>query len=992
MKLLISAALAFAALTAYGQQLTLKGDVKDASGLPLPGASVYVVGAQGKGAATDGQGVFTLSGLTPGATVRVSYTGFKTQDFEFRGQPHVNIVLEEDLGMMDEVVIIGYGTQVKKDLTGALSTVGQKELATQPAMTATQSLQGKVAGLQVVSSGAPGSSPLVRIRGTGTLLGGADPLYVVDGVLTTDIRNLNNSDIKSVEVLKDASSAAIYGVRAANGVILITTYRGAQGRARVSYNNYIGFNTVQKKVKMAGTALFAAYTNEALDYEGQPPLFDMNDLPPYDTQWIDAITRRGQLQEQNVSISGGTENATYYGSASYYNNGGILKSNAYERLTVRLANDYTISKMFEAGLNIGLSTFRSNNAPFSAFTAAYRAAPVLPPQYDDGSYSYFSDGNVANPLALIDYTHDKSRGTRIQGNAYIVVKPVKGLSFRSQMSVDWSANNGQIYVPEYFVSSQQKNDVSKLTLSRDKYTTWIWDNIITYDYSKGRSKLTVTLGMTAEEQTSTFLSASRQNVPPDENYWTLDLGDIATSENASNKTKMHRASYLGRVFYGWDSKYLITVTGRFDGSSRFPSNNRWAFFPSAGLAWRLSGEKFLSDSRAVSNLKLRASWGQLGNDAVTDDAFVYTITSGLSYVLGQDQFVVPGGTVTDVKDPDLKWEKTTEWDFGLDYGFFADRLYGSFDYYIKKTKDALIMAPVDAVFGDPDGAYLTNKADIKNTGFEFIVTWSDNVAKNWKYDISLNATYNKNSITNVRDGIPIVSGFLGNGQLTTRTQIGKPVGAFWVYQTDGIFRTQQELDDWIAAGKPVLEGTKVGDLKYVDRSGNGTLGDEDKYCPGAYSAPWMFGLNAGIEYKGFDFRVDISAVTGNKIYNGNMALRLGNENIQSSLSGRWTKDRTDTDIPRASNTVPVSSDFYIQSGRYLKLNTVTIGYSLPEKALEKMKLSRMRFYVSALNPLVFKKYSGYSAELPSGTLNSGVDLNSYPQTSSYIFGMNVNFN
>ncbi|MDD4820140.1 MAG: SusC/RagA family TonB-linked outer membrane protein, partial [Flavobacteriales bacterium] len=871
-------------------------------------------------------------------------------------------------------------------------TVSNDVLASQPSMIATQAIQGKVAGVQIVNTGAPGSGPQVRIRGTGTLLGGADPLYVVDGVLTTDIRNINNSDIKSVEVLKDASSAAIYGVRGANGVIIITTYRGEEGKPKVSYNMYMGFNAVQNKVKMADSYLFEQYTNEALDYEGQEPLFDLSKPIEYNTEWLDVITRKGQLQEQNVSVSGGNDIAKYYGSASFYKNNGILSTNAYERLTVRLSNDITLSKHFEMGMNIGLSTFRSANAPYSAFTAAYRAAPNLPAQYDDGTYSYFQQGNVGNPLAIINYTNDTGRGTRIQGNAYIVVKPwIKGLSFRSQISVDWSANNGVNYAPQYTVSSQQKNEVSTLSLSKDKYATWIWDNIFTYDSTWAKNRMTVTLGMTAEEQSSTSLWGSRQNVPPQENYWTLSLGDISTAQNSSGKALMKRASYLARVFYSWDDRYLITATARVDGSSRFPSSNRWAFFPSVGVAWRMTQEPFFKDSRIISNMKLRASWGVLGNDAITSDAFLYTINSGLSYVLGKDQYVVPGGTVTDVKDPDLKWEKTSEFDVGVDFGFFSDRLWGSVDVYMKKTQDALIYAPVDAVFGDPDGAYLTNKADITNSGYELTIGWNDQTGKNWKYNISYNMTYNRNKITAISDGLPIISGALGNGQSVTRTQIDQPVGAFWVYQTDGIFHTQAELDQWIADGNPVVSGTKVGDLKYIDRSGNGTLGDEDKYCPGAYSAPWVMGLNVAVNYRQWDFAVELYSVMGNKIYNGNMALRFGNENIQESLKDRWTIDNTQTNTPRASNTVPLASDYYVHSGSFLKLNTVTAGYTLPKKITEKMKMSRWRFYVSALNPLVLKKYNGYSAELPSGTLNSGVDLDAYPQMASYLFGMNINY-
>ncbi len=991
MRTIITTFLCVVSLTLCNAQSTLEGTVRDESGEPLVGATVYITSTPTRGVVSSPYGTFTITGVEMGDTLRVSYVGYFTRDVVYAGEKSIDVILETDTSSLDEIVVVGYGTQEKKDLTGAISTVNLETLSSTPALTATASLQGKVAGLNIISSGAPGSAPQVRIRGTGTLLSGADPLYVVDGVLTSDIRNINTQDILSVEVLKDASSAAIYGVRAANGVIIITTSRGQTGEMKISYSNYMGFNAIQNRVRMASSSLFMQYTNEALQYSGQSPIFDLSSPIEYDTHWIDEISRTGILQEQNISVSGGGKTARYFASASYYKNDGILQTSSYERMTIRLSNDYTISRSIDAGINIGLSTYRSGNAPYAAFTAAYKAAPTIPVKNPDGSYAYFPQSNVANPVALLEYRDDTSRGTRIQSSAYITIKPwIKGLSYKSEIAVDWFSENATLYEPEYYVSSMQSRSVSLLSLSRYKNISWVWNNYFTYEKEWRKNRMSVMIGMSSEQQTSSFLSASRQNVPPDDNYWTLDLGDISTATNSSSHSKMNRTSYMARLFYSWDDRYLITLTGRLDGSSRFPKGNRWAVFPSVGLAWRLSQEPFMRKSNVISDFKLRASWGMLGNDNIGSDAFLYTITSGLNYVQGSDQYIIPGATVTDVKDPDLNWEKTSEWDFGIDFGFFSQSLWGSIDYYIKKTSDALIYAPVDAVFGDPDGAYLTNKADIRNRGVEFTIGYKATSSRS-TYNVSYNLNYNDNQITAIKGGLPIVSGYLGNGQVTTRTQEGLSVGAFWVYETDGIFRTQEELDAWKAAGKPVREGTRVGDMRYVDRTGDGILNDDDRYSPGAYSTPWTMGLNLSIECGAWDFGIELYGVFGNKIFNGNMAQRFGNENIQYSLRNRWRDGYTDTSTPRASNVVPLASDFYITDGKYLKVNTATVGFTIPESATSRMHVKRMRIYISALNPLVLKAYTGYSPQLPAGTLNSGVDIDSYPQVASYILGMNINF-
>jgi len=991
------------------QNITVKGKVTGADdGKPIPGASILVKGTT-TGTITDFDGNYSLKVPADGTLV-FSFLGMKTIEQPVNGLKEINVTLSTSTNDLSEVRVVGYGVQRKQDITGSIAGVQGADLIKQPALTATQAIQGKVAGVQIVNSGAPGADPQVRIRGTGTILGGASPLYVVDGVITDDIRNINNSDIVSVDVLKDASAAAIYGVRGANGVIIITTRAGEKGKMKISYDGYVSANVAAHKVKMADSKLYAAYTNEALGYDGQAPAFDLNNLPPYNTDWFDAITRTGVSQNHNLSVSGGTDKATYYFSMGYKSDQGILDGNNYDRLTLRSNNTYKVAKFLEVGDNIGLSRYNSDNKPYSAFTAAYRQAPTVPVKDANGNYGFTDINNVGNPRATLDYTNNQSWGTRIQGSVYAKVDLLKHLQFKSNMGVDFSEGHGRIYNPVYTVSATQKNEISQLTLNQSTNAHWIWDNYFTYNNHWGNHRLKLMGGTTAEKYRTQFMNAARQNVPAQKNYWYLDLGDAASATNGSSGTKSTRNSYLGRVNYSFANKYLFTGTLRYDGSSMFPSNNRWATFPSIGLGWVLTQENFLKDNSWLSNLKLRGSWGKIGNDAIPSNAFIYTINSGLAYVFGPDQAYTNGGTITDIKDPNLKWEVTTEKDLGLEYGLFNNRLSGEFDYYNKLTSDALIFAPIAAIFGDPDAAYLTNKADIRNIGFEFSANWRNKVNSDFSYNIGLNMTTNKNRIERVGGGLPITGGSLSNGQVTTRTEEGQPIGSFWVYQTDGIFHNQSELDAYVNSnGQPLMPNAKPGDLKLVDRNHDGVIDDNDRYYAGSYNPKLMIGLNLGMNYKNWDFSVDSYGNFGGKIYNGKKAQRWGGENIEASLTNRWTPNNQDTNIPRASNAVPVASDYYIESGDFFRFNNLTLGYTLPKTLTEKISISRCRFYVTAQNAITLTGYSGYNPELPgqislnsgnsdtpanttnSGTLNSGIDLSSYPETASYLLGLNITF-
>lgn len=973
----------FSAPTAFvAAEGTVTGSVKAAiSGAKLGGATVRIKGQQ-RGTIADAQGNFTI--IVDGAdTLLVSYLGYETQKVPVQNRTEIVVALAEAVAnATDQVVVVGYGSQRKADITGAVANVKTEEITKQPVLTAAQALQGKVAGVQVIANGAPGSAPIVRVRGTGTLLGGSEPLYVVDGMLTSDIRNINTADIASVDILKDASASAIYGVRASNGVVLITTKRGSTAQMSVTYDGYVGYRTPSSRVQMADSKLYADYTNEALAYDMKPPSFSADTIRN-STNWFDAITRNALLHNHVLSISGNTERVSYFVSVGYLGEQGILRNSDFERFTLRINNEYRLTDFLRLGHNLSMASDATNNMPSSAFTNAYRQAPIVPAQYSDGKYGFVTQNNVGNPLAQLNYTNDRTNNLRMQGNIFGELTLLQGLKVRSSIALDNSGLTRRAYNPVFEVNANQRNQVSSLTNRAESSFRWIWDNTVTYDITADAHALRILAGTTAEMGRSSFLEASRQNVPAQEQYWYLNPGAASSATNSGGGSMDTRNSYIGRVNYAYADKYLLTVTVRSDGSSKFPTQNRWSLFPSVGAAWVLSGEDFLKDG-PFSLLKLRASWGRSGNDRIDPSAFLYTVRSGLDYPFGEQQALSLGNTITDIKDPNLRWEIAEEINAGFEFALLGNKLYGEIDYYNKITRDALIARPIDAIFGA--SSYLTNAASIRNTGVEIALNWRDQVSEEVRYSVGVNFTANTNTIESVGNGLPIVAGGVGNGQVTTRTEVGQPIGSFWVYQTNGILQNAAE----IAAG-PALPGSKPGDFRYVDTNGDKVIDDKDRVYIGSYQPRFYAGLNASLNVGNLDFSFDLYTNVGNMVYNGKKAQRFGSENIEASRSARWTPSNPSNTEPRASNNVPISSSYYIESGSFLRVNNLTLGYTLPVGILQGIGAKRFRVFVAAQNPIILKAYSGYTPELPKGVLDSGLELDIYPIPSTYMLGISIGF-
>ena len=887
---------------------------------------------------------------------------------------------------IDEVVVIGYATAKKKDLTGAMSSIKGSELVAQPVLTATQALQSKMAGVQITNSGAPGSSPNVRIRGTGSVIGGAEPLYVVDGVITDDIRNINTADILSIDVLKDASSTAIYGVRAANGVILITTKRGGSGKPKLSYDGYAGVKLMANKIAMARPGTYSNYSNEAA---GTNAILK-TDITG-ETDWFQTITRPGNMNNHNLSMSGGSESTSYLFSVNYFNENGILNDNNYERVSIRSNNEYRISDRLKFGNNISLTRWNSNNKPFSLFTDAYNAAPIYDAKNPDGTYGFTTLSDVGNPLAKLEYTDDKTWGNRFMGNFFTDIQLKKNLKFRSSYGIDYDNSRGANYQQRFRVSPTQKYDTTTLTQSEMEKYRWIWDNTLTYTptLKKGHG-MQILAGHTAERYDGFEQSFRLDGVPSAKQYRYLNTGRDPVQGFINYQRPIadygRRESYLGRVSYNYEGKYLLNASFRRDGSSKFPIQNRWGNFPSVGLGWMVSNENFMKNVRTINSLKIRGSWGRVGNDRINPSEFVTLLSTGLSAVFG-DQ-VVFGSTIAEIKDPNLKWETTEEIDLGVDFEAMNGHIAGVIDFYNKKTIGALFNIPLPGGLGDNNNSMLTNAADILNRGLEVSVRYNKNSKGKFNYSLGVNATFNHNEVLGLGNGLPTNFGSLRNGEFATRVATGQAIGSFWVYETQGVFQTQAEVD-----AAPHFLGTKPGDFKVIDQNQDGKINDLDRIYAGSYQPKCFMGMNGSFKYANWDLNIDLLGNFGNKIFNGKKTVRYGgNYNIEKAVADdRWTPTNNTNTAPRAFNGVPKPTDYFVESGSFVRLNNLTIGYNLPAKIAKKSKVQGYRFFITAQNAFTWKKFSGFSAELPGNPADAGIELDIYPTSSTFLTGLSIQF-
>lgn len=1007
MKNFIFSFLALLLLPAYMSGQAIKGKVVDSSGMGIPGAIISASNSKAS-ADADFDGNFTINATT-GDILKVSMLGFDSVSIAATSGLMTITLKEASDTVLKDVVVIGYGTRKKIDNTSAITSLKAEEISKTKVLNASQAIQGKAAGVQVVSSDLPGSTPSVVIRGLGTALGGRSPLYIVDGMPTANINNINTNDITSYEILKDASSLAIYGTRAANGVIIITTKKGKGDKVSVEVESFAGFRQPLKKVKMANSSQYVAYTNAALGTDR----FATDQ--PVNTDWLDQITRTGSYTQNNVSISGASENVKYFFSVGNYEEKAILNGLDFSRFNFRNNNEYKISKKVTLNQNFSFTSANSSPKPLGAFTNAYKQSPLVPVYFSNGKYGVpFSDANgvaspngssfnnVGNPVAQLDFYNEKQRNITLQGGLKLDYEIIKGLKFTSQFNGEyyswkqynyedtkniWLAANPTRLEADYPTST----NVNLLTRGRDQYFNWNLTNYFTYNKVFGNiHDVELTGGMEVSVKgPREYLSIQRRNVSPDSNYWSLYnakdahgvdyAGDVTSLYDVVfNQSKL--ASYFGRFQYKLMDKYLFTGTLRRDGSSNFAKDYRWGTFPSFGIGWIMTKENFLKDVKGIDLIKLRGSWGKLGNQNIPLNNQAYA--SGLKSYLG-GSILYEGTSITSQIDPSLTWEITQEASAGIDFEFLNSRLKGSFDVYDKKTDNVILNIKPYPTSGITD-ATPSHVGEVSNKGYEIALRWDDKISDNFSYWVGGNFSHNKNNLSSLKDVSlsQVIGGGLGNGQdtkLLYNNSVGQPLGSFYLYEYAGIDATNGKMLYYNANGQKVTQDvlSATNDKKYV----------------GSILPTTNYGVSVGLVYKNIDFSVDGYGTGGAKVYNGKKAQRFAGENVEASLATDfWSPTNTTASNPKPFNEVPVASTYYMESGDFFRINNITLGYKLPLK--ENQFLSSCRIYVNAINPFITQKFSGYSPELngdgnPYG--NQGVELDAYPTLRSFVFGANFKF-
>lgn len=961
----------------------IRGKVTDEKNQPIIGAVVQVKGTE-TAAITDLNGNFEIE-ANENDVIVLTYIGYDTQEFTVGAGNDVFFSMKPSNAQLDEVIVVAYGTQKKRAVTGAISTVKGDQLSKQPLLTAVQGIQGLAPGIQVVGSSQPGTQPRVTIRGLNTILTNENPLYVVDGILTDDITNINTNDILSVDVLKDGS-AAMYGSRSANGVVLITTKKGASGAPKFSIDAYTGFRKLTNLVKMADRNEYLTYTNEARLYEGA------NSIPVFDnsanTDWFKEISRNGVLRNINLNVNGGTGALNYLFSVGFLKDEGVIKGADYNRITIRSNNEFTVSKRLKLGNTFSIGLTDSDNKSNGVFTDAYRASPAAPIFDEKGNYGYQPGLSAAgNPLANIELQNDFSKALRLQGSIYGDFQIIKGLVFRSSLGIDRVNNTQTVYDPVYGYGTFKKT-VSELRSSEGARKYWLWNNTLNLKTMIGEDhSIDVTAGMSSEQSNDYARQFRVANVPNQKNLWYLSKGDPSTLTLLSdNGYLLRQSSIFGRANYSFKNRYNLSGVLRRDGSSAFPEDKKYGNFYSLGASWIVSDESFFSKG-LFETLKVRFGVARLGNDAIS--RLVNNELSALLSVTNTNPYAFPGGllqgiTFDQLKDAAATWESTKSIDAGVEFGMFNNKLQGEISYYNKLT-NAYVRVPTPS-FVDPNGI-LSQAADVRNKGVEIALNYRKFVNDDFSWKVGINTTFNKNNVEAVRGGIDLKEGGLGNGEVTTSTVQGQPIGSFWVYDVVGIFQNQAEID-----ASPAVTGTLPGDFKYRDVNNDKVIDERDRIFAGSYQPKMYYGVNAGLNYKSFDFSIDCYGNRGNKVYNGKKAVRFGNENIEASRLDRWTATNPSTTEYRASNNIPKPSTYFVESGDFFRINNVTLGYKLPESIINNIGLTNTRLFVSAQNPVIRKKFSGFSPELPgSNALNSGIELGVYPTSATYMVGLNINF-
>lgn len=994
-------ALLLSSVSMFAQNIKVEGTVFDNEGYPLVQAAVLQKGT-GTGVITDMDGRYSIA-VPSDAILVFSFQGFIDREVAVDGRTSIDVTLEVDNLMLEESVVVGYGTQKAKDLTAPIVTVKGDALTKQTSSSPMAALQGMVSGVQVINSGAPGASPTVKVRGVGSISDYAKPLYVVDGVFLDNIDFLASNDIESLTVLKDASAAAIYGVRAANGVILVTTKKGSIDRVNINYEGYAGVQLPTNIMKLCNTAQYVELRNEAnVNTVGWTPI-SAGDYPG-DTDWYAELVHPAFITNHALDFSGASDKTNYSVGLSYFYQDGIMNhsNNDYNRINIRTRLDQTMNSWLKMGFNSVLSRYNKNDYNSNAFYQAFLNPPVYNVYNEDNTDAYpikfdspqlygFAN-SYGNPIANAYYHDSGESGVKEVLSAYAEFTIVpQVLTFKTSYNLDFQFYDRKSYTPEFNVGGSQSVNTSSLTKTFGYVLNQNIDNVLTYNGNSGYNSWSLMAGQSVRMQNERWLVGTRNAVPDyDDASKYLVNGSTRNQLSSDGGNRYNGVSFFTRGTYNYADKYLATATLRADGSSKY--QEKWGIFPSVGLAWNISNEDFMSSQSVFDYLKMRASWGMLGNDNVPANS------SAILGIFGMDASAVFGDTVYDgvgaqtVVNNYLKWEVVTEANVGFDFAFLSNRLRGELDAYDRVTDNVVFYTPIAA--GGGTASLLSNNGSVRNLGLELSLNWSDAVSQDFAYNIGFNATLNQNKVTKL-NGLELssydyVPGTSINGNYATRAAVGYPIGGFWGYKIRGVYSSERE-----ALQDPINQTIKdAGYFMYEDIDGDGSVNKNDITYLGS-PLPWLImGFNIGANYKNWDFSMLINAQIGNKILNQKRMQRGTFAEANYDLDfykNRWTSDNHSSKYPSAeaagTSFIQTCNEFYLEDGSSLTINNVQLGYTFSG-----MKWARsIRAYVSAQRPLSLFGYNGFTTEIGGSPISSGIDNSVYPMQCTVTAGVNVNF-
>ena len=974
----------------FAQQITVQGVVKDQTGETVIGASVMEKGTT-NGTITGIDGDFSLN-MSSNGTLVVSFVGYKTQEVQVKGQKQLQVVLSEDAEMLDEVVVIGYGTMKKSDLTGAVSSIGNKDIKDSPVSNLGQAIQGKISGVQIVDAGKPGDNVSIKIRGLGSI-NNCDPLVVIDGVPTDlGLSSLNMADVERLDVLKDASATAIYGSRGANGVVMITTKRGTEGKGILAVSANYSFQNATNVPSLLNAAQYAELSNDMMVNSGRNPNPEWANPSELGagTDWMDELLRTGVMQNYTVSYSGGNEKSHYYVSGGFLDQSGIVKSVNYRRFTFQSNSDAQVLKWLKFSNNITFSADTKKSGSYN-IGDALKALPIYPVKNEDGSWSG-PDGNsewygsTRNPIGPTELNKSQTDGYNFLANLTAELTFTKWLKFKSTFGYDakfWFIDN---FTPKYNWKPTPTEETSRYK-SDNKSFTYLWDNYFLFDHTFAeKHRVGLMAGMSAQWNTNDYLNAQK-NVFMFDNVHEMDNGEEMYAIGG-NETEWALLSYMARVNYSYEDRYLLTATIRRDGSSRFGKKHRWGTFPSVSVAWRASQEKWFPKNDYINDLKVRAGYGVTGSQASVGN---YSYLA--SYNTSVYPFGISSGNQTalvssTLANPYIHWEEVAQTNIGFDASLFNSRVMFSFDAYLKETRDMLVKAsiPITSGFEDTTTTY-TNAGKVRNQGIEMSLH-TINLTGELGWETNLTATYNKNKIKDLNSDVPYYINQINNSYVTMLAK-DYPINVFYGYVTDGIFQNQSEVNT-----HAVQPGAEPGDIRFRDLNNDGVINDSDRTVIGNPNPSWLFSMNNSLSYKGFELSVFLQGIAGNKIYNANNIDNTGMAaayNQTTDVLKRWQGEGTSNSMPRAvfgdPNQNTRVSDRFVENGSYLRLKNITLSYTFPKQWLQKAQIENARLSLSCENVATITGYSGFDPEVGI----NGIDQNRYPISRTFSLGLNFNF-